>query len=83
MSDVTVDVTDAPVEAPAQLPADAPIEAAPASDDLDSLLQEFDRVTTKPESEPEPAADGNVPAENVSNDELDKLLLDLNGPTAD
>jgi hypothetical protein len=58
-----MDVTEkepetAPVETAAQLPADTatpPIGTAPASsDDLDSLLEEFNRATVKPEPEPAP-----------------------------
>jgi hypothetical protein len=73
-----------PETVPAQLPetdiSAQPIGTAPASDDLDSLLAEFDAVTSKPtESESSPDNTGQA----VSNDELDKFIAELGGPTAD
>jgi hypothetical protein len=74
MSDVTV-IQDEPEAAPAQLPADAP---AP-SDDLDSLLAEFDQRTAQLPAEP--AVDDlnwDVSAEHVPPaSDVDKFFADL------
>jgi hypothetical protein len=72
----------APVEA--RLPADtptSPIGVTPASsDDLDSLLEEFDAATGK---QPEAPASDNTEQSGAVSDELDKFIADFAGPTAD
>jgi len=72
-------------ETPAQLPADTPIGTAPASDDLDQLLADFDNAT-KRQAESEPASDNtgqeDAPVQ-VSDSDLDKFIAELSGPSAD
>jgi hypothetical protein len=81
VSDVAVIQRDEPdaaaVDNPAQLPADA---ATPAqSDDLDSLLAEFDAVRSKgAEPEPEqPATDQNLSADKGGQSDFDQQIADL------
>jgi hypothetical protein len=54
-------------------------KSPPESDDISQLLAEFDAKTAQPA---EPATDGNV-SDNVSADELDRLIADLSQPSPD
>jgi hypothetical protein len=67
----------------AQLPADTPAPPIGTTDDrsLDDLLNQFDLATKQPESEPQqlPGSENGA----VSNEELDRLLAEVGGPSAD
>jgi hypothetical protein len=67
-----------PVDAPADVAA-----PAPAADDVESLLAEFDRAAQRNNAEPEaePATDNNADATTF--DEVDKFIESLDAPTAD
>ena len=81
MSDATV--IDTEPEVVSQLPADvAPPAPADSWDSVQSLLDEFDRQTATPEHD---SATEQGDGENgaATGDELDKILADLGGPTAD
>src|SRR5215831_2768396 len=79
MNDLIEAGSDEPVqrsELPSELPASA--DAPAQSDDLDSLLAEFE-ARTRPA---EPAADsiGAQPDGSQAGDDLEKLIADLGGP---
>ena len=80
MTDTTVIETE-PDFATAQLPQE-PVSPAPADswDEVQAALDEFDQKTRQPEqNQDSPEQSGDA----ASNDELDKLLADLSGPSPD
>jgi hypothetical protein len=86
MSDAVEAIKEEPETAPSELLADSPsvpIGAAPASDsweEVQALLDDFDQRTAPENNATEQGAGENG---TVSNEELDKFIADLSGPTAE